>query len=85
MDVGEPLSTAQRSCQRGHGLTANPGDVLGASMGEHSPLAEPDIRHVLSSSRSPPHRNFTACLHSNLRQQERGCGAMDIVQPLGST
>ena len=35
---------------------------------EHSHLAEPDIRHILFSTRSLPH--FTTCLHSNPRQQD---------------
>ena len=35
---------------------------------EHSHLAEPDIRHILFSTRSLPH--FAACLHSNPRQQD---------------
>ena len=37
-------------------------------MREHSHLAEPDIRHILFSTRSLPH--FTTCLHSNPRQQD---------------
>ena len=35
---------------------------------EHSHLAEPDIRHILFSTRSLPH--FTTCLDSNPRQQD---------------
>ena len=57
LDVGETLSTAQRSCQL----------VLGL-MREHSHLAEPDIRHILFSTCSLPH--FAACLQSNPRQQD---------------
>ena len=36
LDVGEALSTAQRSRQLRHGLTANPGDVLGAENHEEA-------------------------------------------------
>ena len=36
LDVGEALSTAQRSRQLRHELTANPGDVLGAENHEGS-------------------------------------------------
>ena len=69
LDVGEALSTAHRSRQLRHGLTANPRDVLGLGIRrEHFHLAEPDIRHILFSTRSLPH--FTACLHSNPRQQD---------------
>ena len=35
---------------------------------EHSHPADPDIRHILFSTRSLPH--FTTCLHSNPRQQD---------------
>ena len=63
LDVGEALSTAHRSRQLRHGLTANPRDVLGLGIRrEHFHLAEPDIRHILFSTRSLPH--FAACLHS---------------------
>ena len=68
--VGEALSTAQQSCQLVLGLTANPPEMSSGLeiIREHSHLAEPDIRHILFSTRSLPH--FTTCLHSNPRQQD---------------
>ena len=68
--VGEALSNAKRSRQLVLGLTANPPEMSSGLeiIREHSHLAEPDIRHILFSTRSLPH--FTTCLHSNPRQQD---------------
>ena len=55
LDVRETFSTTQRSRQLGHGLTANPRDVLGLGIRrEHCHLSKPAIRHVLFWSRSLP-------------------------------
>ena len=80
--VGEALSTAQQSCQLVLGLTANPPKMSSGLeiIREHSHLAEPDIRHILFSTRSLPH--FTTCLHSNPRQQDtiRGWQILDNLR-----